>query len=184
MFGSGFGNMGYINPNYAIPGMQTRLNAAMQQPMQPTFQQAPAPAMMTQQQSLKGRIVSSADEVKAAIVDLDGSPTFFPCPAETCIYVKSIDLNGSPVIQKFVPEQPQQQPQYAEMNIVEQLIQRVTRLEQNLPLNMEGGINNVQSNANDANDGAAEQQRQSNAGNAGNVGKQPGFYPRRANNPK
>lgn len=166
MFGNGFNSYGYINQAYATPGMQNRLNA-MQQPIQQPQQQF-APQIM---QGLKGRIVSSVDEVKAALIDLDGSNTFFPCPAENCIYVKSIDLNGSPVVQKFSLERPQQRSQYLELDIIQQLVQRVTRLETIVnPHLAKGGIANVQSNANDANDGTVTEQQQSNASNAINVG--------------
>lgn len=165
MFGNGFNSFGYINQAYAAPGMQNRLNAMQQQPIQPP--QQPMQVM----QGLKGRIVSSVDEVKAALIDLDGSNTFFPCPAENCIYVKSIDLNGSPVVQKFSLERPQQRSQYLELDIIQQLVQRVTRLETIVnPHLAKGGIANVQSNANDANDGTVTEQQQSNASNAINVG--------------
>lgn len=161
MFGNGFNNFGYINQGYAVPGMQARLNT-MQQPNPQQFGQP-----MQQMQGLKGRIVSSADEVKAALVDLDGSMTFFPCPGENCIYIKSIDLNGSPVIQKFILEQPKKEPQYAELAIVQQLNQRIIALE-NV---MKGGILNVQSNANDATNLPVPEQQQSDASNAGSIGQ-------------
>ena len=159
MFGNGFNSYGYINQAYATPVMQNRLNAMQQSIQQPLMQ------------GLKGRIVSSVDEVKAALIDLDGSNTFFPCPAENCIYVKSIDLNGSPVVQKFALERPEQRSQYLELNIIQQLIQRVTKLETIVnPHLAKGGIANVQSNANDANDDTVTEQQQSNASNAINVG--------------
>lgn len=50
---------------------------------------------------LKGRLVSSIDEVKAAPVDMDGSETYFPHPASNSIFTKSIDMNGNPVIRKY-----------------------------------------------------------------------------------
>lgn len=81
---------GQYNPYMgATPQMQQRLNYLQQQQQQmyqPTMQQ-PMPM------ALKGRIVT--DEAKAAQIDLDGTSTFFPCPAEGKIYEKSIDLNGT-----------------------------------------------------------------------------------------
>ena len=77
----------YVNPyapvNPAMMGVtQQRLNNYQaQMPQIPAYQQQqfvpqpPMPLMM------KGRTVASLDEVKAAQIDLDGSLTYFPCPA-------------------------------------------------------------------------------------------------------
>lgn len=145
MFG-GYNNNGYgsgvSNPTAL---MQQRLGAygnGMQQGynMPSTYQQNSFG--QNNFQGIKGRIVTNADEVKAAPIDLDGSITFFPCPAENCIYAKSIDLNGGALLQKFVLEQPKQQPQYAEVAALQQLTDRVIKLENYL----KGGNDNVQSN--------------------------------------
>ena len=97
----------YVNPyapvNPAMMGVtQQRLNNYQaQMPQIPAYQQQqfvpqpPMPLMM------KGRTVASLDEVKAAQIDLDGSLTYFPCPADNCIYAKAIDMNGMPVIQTY-----------------------------------------------------------------------------------
>ena len=85
---------GQYNPYMgATPQMQQRLNYLQQQQQQmyqPTMQQ-PMPI------ALKGRIVTSMDEAKAAQIDLDGTSTFFPCPAEGKIYQtlieKAISIN-------------------------------------------------------------------------------------------
>lgn len=93
----------YVNPyapvNPAMMGVtQQRLNNYQaQMPQVPAYQQQqfvpqpPMPLMM------KGRTVASLDEVKAAQIDLDGSLTYFPCPADNCIYAKAININGYPV---------------------------------------------------------------------------------------
>lgn len=44
---------------------------------------------------LKGRPVSSLDEVRATSVDFDGSISFFPDLANKRIYTKQINLDGT-----------------------------------------------------------------------------------------
>ena len=129
---------GQYNPYMgATPQMQQRLNY-LQQQQQHAYQQ---PQMFPTQMSgtyLKGRIVTGMDEAKAAQIDLDGTSTFFPCPAEGKIYEKSIDLNGLPVFRVYQLSNPQEQKQvvYAERSCVDNLIQRVDKLEKQL-----GGMN-------------------------------------------
>ena len=59
---------------------------------------------MSQQQTrlnqplLKGRPVSSIDEVKAASVDFDGSIFYFPDLANNRIYSKQLNLDGTSTI--------------------------------------------------------------------------------------
>ena len=102
--------------------------------------------------TLKGRIVTGMDEAKAAQIDLDGTSTFFPCPAEGKIYEKSIDLNGLPVFRVYQLSNPQEQKQvvYAERSCVDNLIQRVDKLEKQL-----GGMNHEP----DADNGNVTEQR-------------------------
>ena len=80
---------------------------------------------------MKGRTVASLDEVKAAQIDLDGSLTYFPCPADSCIYAKYIDMNGMPVIQnyKLSLEKEPVPKRYADAELVEALQQKVNSLE-------------------------------------------------------
>lgn len=133
----------------AAPQMQQRLNYLQQQQMQmyqqPQMQQPMPMAQMPQ--ALKGRVVTGVDEAKAAQIDLDGSSTFFPCPAEGKIYEKSIDLNGLPVFRVYQLSNPQEQkqPVYAERNSVDKLAERVDKLEKQL-----GGMNH-ESDANNGN---------------------------------
>lgn len=72
-------------------------------PNQP--QQAYAPRQvsyeMPQQNLLKGRFVSSVDEVRAAQVDFDGSVFVFPDMANKKIYTKQIDLNGNVKLEEY-----------------------------------------------------------------------------------
>ena len=63
------------------------------------------PQMPQQQLGLKGRFVSSIEEVRATPVDMDGSETYFPHPASNSIFTKSIDMNGNQVIRRYVLEQ-------------------------------------------------------------------------------
>lgn len=143
---------GQYNPYMgATPQMQQRLNY-LQQQQQQTYQQ---PQMFPTQMSgtyLKGRIVTGMDEAKAAQIDLDGTSTFFPCPAEGKIYEKSIDLNGLPVFRVYQLSNPQEQKQvvYAERSCVDNLIQRVDKLEKQL-----GGMNHEP----DADNGNVTEQR-------------------------
>lgn len=124
----------YYNPtNYlGMPG--TRMQ---------TYQQPMMPAM-----GLKGRQVSSIDEVRAAQIDFDGLINYFPCPAQNAVYAKYIDLNtGSAVVLEYRLQPAQPAQQYADAGIVQQLAQRIERLEQQL-----GGMTHDAVNANVAND--------------------------------
>lgn len=139
---------GQYNPYMgATPQMQQRLNYLQQQQQQqmyqPTMQQ---PMPMT----LKGRIVTGMDEAKAAQIDLDGTSTFFPCPAEGKIYEKLIGLDGLPIFRVYQINNSQKQPAYAEQNIVDRLVERVDRLEKQI-----GGMNHEP----DADNGNATEQR-------------------------
>ena len=143
-----FDQNGFYNPyaQGATPQMQQRLNYLQQQYRQPQYQ----PQMLPTQMSgtyLRGRIVTGVDEAKAAQIDMDGTSTFFPCPAEGKIYEKSIDLNGLPTFRVYQLAQPQEhkQPVYAERNSVDNLIKRVDNLEKQL------GVMNHESDA-DIND--------------------------------
>ena len=79
-------------------GMQQAIPQSQQQMMQQQFQTMPQQQML----GLKGRLVSSIDEVRATTVDMDGSETYFPYPAGNAILTKSIDMNGNQVIRKYV----------------------------------------------------------------------------------
>ena len=141
---------GQYNPYMgATPQMQQRLNY-LQQQQQQAYQQ---PQMFPTQMSgtyLKGRVVTGMDEAKAAQIDLDGTSTFFPCPAEGKIYEKLIGLDGLPIFRVYQINNSQKQPAYAEQNIVDRLVERVDRLEKQI-----GGMNHEP----DADNGNATEQR-------------------------
>ena len=59
--------------------------------MQPQYQNA----------GLKGRPVSSIEEVRAAQIDFDGSLFIFPDIANKCIYTKQISATGSAILNKY-----------------------------------------------------------------------------------
>ena len=70
------------------------------QPQQ-TYAPRQVPYEMPQQNLLKGRFVSSVDEVRAAQVDFDGSIFIFPDIANKKIYTKQIDLNGNVKLEEY-----------------------------------------------------------------------------------
>ena len=92
---------------------------------------------------VKGRVVTGIEEARAAQVDLDGTPSYFPSLGEGKIYVKYIGMDGLPVFQSFIVEQPKPQMQGISL---EALAQRVQNIE-NAIQNMKGGINDVQPDA-------------------------------------
>lgn len=60
---------------------------------------------------LKGRPVSSLDEVRASAVDFDGTISYFPDLANQKIYTKQINPDGSALLQMYeLKELPQTQP--------------------------------------------------------------------------
>lgn len=78
-YGNGY-QQNTIQPVAGYQGYQTQ-----QQTLQP----------QTQQQIIKGRPVSSYDEAKASMIDMDGSMFVFPDIANKRIYTKQIMLDGS-----------------------------------------------------------------------------------------
>ena len=76
---------------------------------QPTIPQAPiAPvqqpiARMPVQPILKGKPVTSIDEVRATSVDFDGSISYFPDLANGKIYTKQINMDGTSKILMYEP---------------------------------------------------------------------------------
>lgn len=81
---------------------QMRLNQMEQQ--YPQFSQGyPVPYQnLTQNQMvIKGRPVSSYDEAKASMIDLDGSVFMFPDYGNGKIYTKQINLDGTATIKTY-----------------------------------------------------------------------------------
>lgn len=151
---------GFYNP---MLNAQQRLNQMEQQYPQfannnPMFQN-PQP-MQSQMQPmnniLKGRAVTSIDEAKAAMIDLDGSVFVFPDIANKKIYTKQINLDGTASLNVYSLEEPvinnQLKTENIPMvtkeefdNVVTQLTNHIKILEQKLNSEV---INNVQSYAN------------------------------------
>lgn len=145
-----YGQYGPYNPYAgATQQMQQRLNYLQQQQQmyQPAYQQSMQQAPV----QLKGRIVTSIDEAKAAQVDLDGSSTYFPAPAEGKVYEKLIGMDGLPVFRVYTLQEggAQKQPVYADNNVVIALQRRIEKLEEQI-----GGMTNDEHISDDA-DGAA-----------------------------
>lgn len=110
--------------------------------------------------------VSNLEEVKAFRLFPDGSITYFPCPADGCIYTKLVDINGVPTIQKFVPENANSTNLTAE-SAISALNNRVSELERIV----QSATFNISTNATNAESANGS----ITTANAGNVSKQPGF---------
>ena len=164
-----YGN--YYNPYGATQQMQQRLASLQQQQQQmyqqPPMQQLPTMAQMPPVQpntyppvQIKGRPVTSIEEARAAQVDLDGTSTYFPAPAEGKIYEKLIGMDGLPVFRVYQLQQDggMQAPAYADNNTVLALQRRIEKLEEQI-----GGMTNDEHIPDNA-DGTAG--RKSNGNNA------------------
>lgn len=103
MYGN-YGGYG-INP-YQSQVAQQRMNQIEQQYNVGTYPQNNYQMQNSQQmgamQTLKGRPVSSYDEAKASMIDLDGSLFVFTDIANNCIYTKQILLDGSAELKTYV----------------------------------------------------------------------------------
>lgn len=89
---------------------------------------------------LKGRTVSNVNEAMSAFIEMDGSVTYFPCPADGCIYSKAIDLNGNMVFNTYrLVQEPIQNP-------IDQQIQTLSARVEELENYVKGMSSNVKSN--------------------------------------
>lgn len=68
---------------------------------QQQYMQRPPYAMEQPQIGIKGRPVSSIDEVRATIIDFDGSIFFFPDLANKKIYTKQINMDGTSILNVY-----------------------------------------------------------------------------------
>lgn len=68
------------------------------QPQTSYMRQSPPTSPQSSQMMLKGRPVSSVDEVRASVVDFDGSVFYFPDIANKRIYTKQIGMDGSAIL--------------------------------------------------------------------------------------
>lgn len=102
--------------------------------------------------NLKGRTVSSIDEVRGVPIEFDGNINYFPCPAQKAIFTKQIDPNSGVAVIREYKLQLEQTPtvQYADMRTVQMLAQKIEQIE----LYLQGGMTNVQSDTNITNDAA------------------------------
>lgn len=172
---------GQYTPPYAMgatPQMQQRLQALQQYNANQqlgSYQPGGYPVMPIQQQPyIKGRFVGGVEEAKAAQVDLDGSSTFFPAPAEGKIYEKLIDMNGLPVFRVYrLVKEEEKKPVYADTQSVQELKVRIERLEKA----MTGGVcyESVPANAN------VTRSKQPGGTNAANDGAKPAIVTGNAN---
>lgn len=64
----------------------------------PNLYQTPQKPVTPPQPTLKGRPVSSIDEVRATSVDFDGSISYFPDLANKRIYTKYINMDGTATV--------------------------------------------------------------------------------------
>lgn len=161
---------------------QQRLNMLEQQ-----YSQYPQQLMNMQQVQqtptnlgLKGRVVTSFEEARAAMIDFDGSVFFFPDISNKKIYTKQINLDGTATLQTYillqepVPTQANSNLQNISTNNNQSDIQRLQAEIDNLKNELavlKGGIFNVQPNADDTDVQPVKKQSKSNGTNATNVGK-------------
>ena len=104
-------NYGVYNPYtpqmQRLQQMEQQYPQFAQQNMQ-TYPQYPQ-SYPQQGQSLKGRPVTSIDEAKASIIDLDGSLFVFPDVTNKKIYTKQINLDGTASLITYVQETPSEE---------------------------------------------------------------------------
>ena len=80
---------------------QSNYNGIYAQPVAPIQQQQPiAPRIAP---ILKGKPVTSIEEVRATSVDFDGSVSYFPDLANNKIYTKQINMDGTAKILMYEP---------------------------------------------------------------------------------
>lgn len=84
-------------------------------PQQNTNQQFTYPRQQNPQVGLRGRLVSSPEEVLAIPIDFDGSVFYFPDATNKVIYTKQINIDGTSTILKYVREE---QPVSATSNVL------------------------------------------------------------------
>lgn len=126
--------------NYTGYGMnpyqqQLTQNRIAQMEQQYNYQQ-PYMQNQSQTQMLKGRPVSSYDEAKASMIDLDGSLFVFTDIANGCIYTKQILLDGSAELKTYIlkPTENKVNVEYVSKqqfeNVVSELKQRIKELKE------------------------------------------------------
>ena len=102
-----YGNYSYpINGNVQQNLAQQRMNNLQNQYNQMFPQQEMMQQQVPQQmQMIKGRPVSSLEEARASMIDLDGSMYVFTDVANKRIYTKQILLDGTAELKTYVLEE-------------------------------------------------------------------------------
>lgn len=106
------------NGNY-VAQSQTYQNPYIQQP--------------SRFRSIPGRTVNNLDEITPQEVPMDGSVSLFPQNDYSAIYAKTWTKDGTIATVKFVPEQPQMEPQKSPLEErLDRIDQRFDKLEKML----------------------------------------------------
>lgn len=106
------------NGNY-VAQSQTYQNPYVQQPSRFQF--------------IPGRLVNNLDEITPQEVPMDGSVSLFPQQDYSAIYAKTWTKDGTIATVKFVPEQPQMEPQKSPLEErLDRIDQRFDKLEKML----------------------------------------------------
>lgn len=118
-------------PNYGLyPQQQSRLNY-----------------LEAQMNTLRGRPVSSLDEVRAVPIDFDGSVFYFPDLSNNRIYTKQIDLNGQAVFKMYKLTEIPAATNYTDSIGREEFNKVITDINAQLAALKQGGIANEQHDA-------------------------------------
>lgn len=84
-------------------------------------------------QSIPGRLVNNLDEITPQEVPMDGSVSLFPQNDYSAIYAKTWTKDGTIATVKYVPEQPQMEPQKSPLEErLDRIDQRFDKLEKML----------------------------------------------------
>ena len=73
-------------------------------------------------QGLRGRPVSSLDEVRATSIDFDGSIFYFPDIANRRIYTKQINMDGTANLLMYELKEIPREKEYEQMPSIEQFV--------------------------------------------------------------
>lgn len=122
----------------ATPAMQQRLMELERQQQQ--YAQTYGYPQKFYPSSLLGHAVTGIEEARAAQISFDGSPSYFPSPAEGRIYEKSIGMDGRAIFKVYEISKPKEEPIYAEAGALQALQMKVEELEQTIK---KGAVKNV-----------------------------------------
>lgn len=122
-----------VNPYLGNPGggyMANTSGATQQSPGYSGFNNFQRPSVSSM---LPGRQVVNADEITPQEVPMDGSVSLFPQNDYSAIYAKTWTKDGTIATVKFVPEQPQMEPQKSPLEErLDRIDQRFDKLEKML----------------------------------------------------